>query len=454
MPARLIESLATTEPLAELFSDKSVLQAMLDFEAALARAEARAGVIPKTAAEPISFAARVRHFNIPSLVRETLRAGTPTIPVVKALTEKLRRAGSDAAGWVHWGATSQDVADTALVLLLQRAQPILTADLERLEKALVSLSERHKNTVMLGRTLLQPAPPVTFGLKAAGWLGAMHRNRRWLESAFAEALVLQFGGASGTLAALGDKGITVARTLAEELELRLPEAPWHTHRDRLAGLLGCCGVLTGSLGKMARDITLLMQGEVAEAAEPAGSGRGGSSTMPHKTNPVACSLTLAAAQRVPGLIATFLSTMVQEHERSPGGWQSEWPVVASVVQATGLAATSMAEVGEGLSVDHVRMRQNIENTKGLIFAERAMMLLAAALGRDVAHKRLQDATRRSIAHDKHLSTVLAEMPEVSSHLGRSVLQQLEVPERYLGSAETFRKALINAGIRRRQKPER
>ena len=454
MAARLIESLATTEPLAELFSDESVFEAMLDFEAALARAEARTGVIPKTAAGHVSAAARVDVFDIPVLSRATLRAGTPTIPMVKVLTEKVKARNSEAARWVHWGATSQDVADTALVLLLKRAQPIFTADLDRLEKALVSLSERHKKTVMLGRTLLQPAPPVTFGLKAAGWLGAMRRNRRRLDSAFAEALVLQFGGASGTLAALGDKGITVARALAEELELVLPDAPWHTHRDRLANLLCCCGVLTGSLGKFARDISLLMQNEVAEAAEPGGNGRGGSSTMPHKRNPIACSLTIAAAQRVPELVATFLSTMVQEHERAVGSWQSEWPAVASVIQSTGLAASSMAEVAEGLSVDSERMRQNIENTQGLIFAERAMMLLAPKLGRDVAHKHLEDATRRSIAQNKHLSAVLAEMPEVSSHLNRSVLEQMEVPEQYLGSAETFRKALLSSGIQRKRKAER
>jgi len=452
--ARLIESLATTETLAELFSDKSVLQAMLDFEAALARAEARAGVIPKAAATHISAAARVAHFDIPLLSRATLRAGTPAIPMVKVLTEKVGARNSEAARWVHWGATSQDVVDTGLVLLLKRAQPILIADLDRLEKSLVSLSGRHKKTVMLGRTLLQPAPPVTFGLKAAGWLAAVRRNRKRLESAFAEALLLQFGGASGTLAALGDKGITVARALAEELELALPDAPWHTHRDRSAHLLACCGVLTGSLGKLARDISLLMQNEVAEAAEPGGDGRGGSSTMPHKRNPIACSLTLAAAQRVPGLVATFLSTMVQEHERAAGGWQSEWPVVASVIQSTGLAAASMAEVAEGISVDPERMRQNIENTKGLIFAERAVKLLAAKLGRDVAHKHLEVATRASIAGNKHLSAVLGEMPEVNSRLDRSVLEQLEVPEDYLGSAETFRKALLNSGIQRKRKAER
>jgi len=442
VPARLIESLATTEPLAEVFSDGSVLQSMLDFEVALARAEARVGIVPKSAAERISAVAHASEFDIPALSRSMFRAGTAAIPVVKALTEKVRARDPDAAGWVHWGATSQDVADTALVLLLKRAQPILASDLERLEKALTKLSEQHKATVMLGRTLMQSAPPITFGLKAAGWLGALHRNGQRLAAGFAEALVLQFGGASGTLASLGDKGIMVAGALAEELRLSCPEAPWHTHRDRLANLVCCCGVLTGSLGKMARDISLLMQSEVAEVTEPGGEGRGGSSTMPHKRNPIACSLTLTAAQRVPGLVASFLSAMVQEHERAVGSWQSEWPVVASVIQSTGSAASSMAEVAEGLAVDSVRMRQNIENTKGLIFAERVMMSLAAELGRDVAHKLVEDTVHKSVAQNKHLSTLLMESPEVRSHLDESLLAQLEVPEQYLGSAEAFREALV------------
>ena len=444
MAARLIESLATTEPLAEVFSDSSVLQAMLDFEVALARAEAGAGVVPKSAADRIAAAAHAREFDIPALARSMIRSGTPGIPVVKALTEKVRAAAPEAAGWVHWGATSQDVADTALVLLLKRSQTILVGDLKRLEEALFTLSEQHKATVMLGRTLMQAAPPVTFGLKVAGWLGAVNRSSKRVESAFDEALVFQFGGASGTLASLADKGTMVARALAEELGLPCPDAPWHTHRDRLANLVCCCGVLTASLGKMARDISLLMQSEVAEVAEPGGEGRGGSSTMPHKRNPIACALTLAAAERVPGLVASFLSAMVQEHERAVGGWQSEWPTVASVVQSTGSAAASMAEVAEGLSVDPARMRQNIANTRGLIFAERAMMLLAAELGRDVAHKLLEDAIQKSIAQNTDLSTLLAELPQVSSRLNRSVLEQLEIPEQYLGSAEAFREALLNS----------
>jgi 3-carboxy-cis,cis-muconate cycloisomerase len=444
MPARLIDSLATTDALAELFSDHSVLQAMLDFELALARAEASVGVIPKSAADGIAAAGKADGLDVAVLVRETLRSGAPGIPFVKALTERVRARNAEAAGFVHWGATSQDVADTALVLLLKRAQPILAADLARVEGALRTLSEKHKNTTMLGRTLMQAAPPVTFGLKAAGWLGAVSRCSKRLDVAFADALMVQFGGATGTLASLGEKGPAVARALAKELGLSLPDAPWHTHRDRLATLVSACGVLTGSLGKMARDISLLMQREIAEVAEPSGEGRGGSSTMPHKRNPVGCAVTLAAAQRVPGEVAAFLSAMVQEHERSVGGWQAEWPVVALVVQSTGVATASMGEVAEGLSVDAARMRANIEATKGVIFAERAMILLGTSLGRDVAHKLLEEATRKSVAQRRSLSQVLSEMPEVTSRLDASVLRELEVPEQYLGAAEGFRQALVSS----------
>jgi 3-carboxy-cis,cis-muconate cycloisomerase len=449
MPARLIDSLATTDALAERFSDQSVLQAMLDFEVALARAEAGVGVIPKSAAVGIAAAGKANGFDVASLVRDTLRNATPGVPLVKALTERVRAKNPEAAGFVHWGATSQDLADTTLVLLLKRAQPIIMADLIRLEAALRSLSERHKDTVMLGRTLMQAAPPVTFGLKAAGWLGAVSRGAKRLDAAFTDGLMVQFGGASGTLASLGEQGPAVALALAKELGLGLPDAPWHTHRDRLATLVSGCGVLTGSLGKMARDISLLMQTEVAEVAEPTGQGRGGSSTMPHKRNPVGCAVTLAAAHRVPGEVAGFLSAMVQEHERGVGGWQAEWPIVASVVQSTGLAAASMAEVAEGLSVDPARMWANIESTKGVIFAERAMMLLGASLGRDVAHKLVEDATRKSVAQGRTLSQVMAEMPEVKSRLDASALRTLESAEQYLGAAETFRKALLSSS----QKPK-
>jgi 3-carboxy-cis,cis-muconate cycloisomerase len=448
MSGRLIDSLATTPALAALFSDESVLQAMLEFETALARAEARHGLIPMEAAVAIAAAIVPGNFDISVLADATFRAGTPAIPLVKMLTDQVRKTDAEAARFVHWGATSQDVADTAMSLLLKRAEPILIADLLRLEKVLAALSEGHKQSVMLGRTLLQPAPPVTFGLKTAGWLASVRRGRRRLQKAFRTAAVLQFGGASGTLASLGDRGIPVAEALSAELGFGdSPPTPWHTQRDQLATLICACGVLTGSLGKMARDISLLMQNGVGEAVEPGSEGRGGSSTMPNKRNPTACSLALGAAHRVPGLVASFLSAMLQEHERGVGGWQAEWPIIAAVVQSTGVAIASMTEVAEGLSVDVQKMRLNIENTNGTIFAERAMMLLGAKLGRDVAHKVVEAAVRKSVKEGKHLAAVLAETPEVTTHLRRADLKELETPEQYLGSAEAFRKALASESDR-------
>jgi len=448
MSARLIESLATTPALAAVFSDESVLQAMLEFETALARAEMRSGVIPADAADAIAAAAKPGNFDVSALADAAFRAGTPAVPLVKMLTGQVRKANAQAAGFVHWGATSQDVADTAMSLLLKRAEPILTGDLSRLGKTLANLSESHKSTVMLGRTLLQAAPPVTLGLKAAGWLASVRRGRRRLQKAFRAAAVLQFGGASGTLASLGDRGIPVAEALSAELGFGdHPAAPWHTQRDELAALICACGVLVGSLGKMARDISLLMQNEVGEAAEPEADGRGGSSTMPNKRNPTACAMTLAAAHRVPGLVASFLSSMLQEHERGVGGWQAEWPIIAAVIQSTGVAIDSMAEVAEGLSVDARKMRLNIENTNGVIFAERAMMLLGTKLGRDVAHKILEAAARKSVKEGRSLAAVLAETSEVTMHLGPAELEQLETPEQYLGSAEAFRQALISRSDR-------
>jgi 3-carboxy-cis,cis-muconate cycloisomerase len=442
VPPLLIDSLTTTAPLAEVFSDESVFQALLDFEAALARAEARNGVIPGTAAKAIETAADAKKFDVSSLAAEFLRAGTPGIPLVKALTAKVRESNEEAARFIHWGATSQDAADTALVLLLKRSQPVLAADLARLEKALAALSEKYRDTVMLGRTLLQAAPPVTLGLKAAGWLAAIRRSWARLDAAFAESLVLQFGGASGTLAALGNKGLEVGSALARDLGLAFPDAPWHAHRDRLAALVVACGVLTGCLGKMARDLALLMQGEVAEAAEPVGGGRGGSSAMPQKRNPIASAVALAAANRVPGLVAAFLAGMVQEHERGLGGWQAEWPTVASVVQSTGVALASMAEAAEGLDVSETQMRENIAATNGAVFAERVSMLLAASLGREQAHTIVEDAVRRSELQRRKLGDVLADNPDVTRLIDRDLLRDLDNPESYLGVAETLRQRLL------------
>ena len=440
MSVRLIESLATTEPLAEVFSDLSVLQAMLDFEVALARAQAQLQIIPQSAARAIARAARAEGYDAGALARETLRAGTPGIPLVNALRKKVRQEDVPAADFVHWGATSQDAADTAFVLILKKAVPILDSGLARLEASLRSLAAKHRKTVMLGRTLLQPAPPVTMGLKAAGWLGSVRRGRARLSHAVSEALILQFGGASGTLSALGDRGSQVAELMAGQLGLNIPDAPWHTHRDRLAEVVCACGILTGSLGKMARDISLLMQHEVAEVAEPGGAGRGGSSTMPQKRNPIASAIALAAANRVPGLTAAYLSQMVQEHERAVGGWQAEWPTLAAVIQSTGAAIAAMAEAAEGLSVNPERMKQNIESTHGAIFAEKAALLLSGKTGREAAHQILERATDPKRFRGRRLSQMLAESPK--AQLDKAALAKLEDPEDYLGSAQEFTARLL------------
>jgi 3-carboxy-cis,cis-muconate cycloisomerase len=422
MFTRLIESLSATEALSQIFSDGGVLQAMLDFEAALARAEARVGLIPADAAAAITTAAVAEGFDSSELARQSLRAGTPAIPLIRILTERVRAQNAAAADFVHWGATSQDVTDTALVLLLGRCRRVLEADHCRVSRALFRLSNEHAGTVMLGRTLLQPAPPITFGLKAAGWLGAVRRGWSRVASRFDEAAYLQFGGASGTLAALADRGLAVSEALAEELNLKCPDAPWHGHRDRLAALMAALSIYTASLAKIALDIALLMQYEVGEAAEPGGDARGGSSTMPHKRNPTACMLAIAAARRTPGLLADFLAGMVQEHERAVGGWQAEWATVHALVQSAGVAVESMAEVAEGLTVDAGRMRRNIAATQGAVFAEKAMMLLAREMGRETAHRTVQECVRQT-----------GSPPD---------LPGLREPEDYLGSAETFRLRLL------------
>jgi 3-carboxy-cis,cis-muconate cycloisomerase len=424
MPSRLIESFATTTALDDAFSDGAVLGAMLRFEVALARAQARLGMIPQSAADAIANAGRP---DAATLAEEARQSATLAIPFLKALTEQVRRIDPDAAGFVHGGATSQDVLDTALVLLLRKARQGLIKDHARLEDNLRALSERHAGTVMLARTLLQPATPTTFGFKVAGWFGAVHRSWRGLSQAFDEALQLQFGGAGGTLAAYGARGPELAAELAAALELPPPETPWHTHRDRLAALIASCGIYSGSLAKIARDIALLMQPEIGEVSE----NGGGSSAMPHKHNPSGSVVAMAAAARLPGLVAAFLAAMPQEHERAAGGWQSEWPTVGDTIQSTGSTLAAVADTVDGLTVDPARMRANIEATHGAVFAEKAVMLLAPQLGRPAAQTLVADAVTR-----KNLRDALAH------YLTPEQLRTIDCPEDYLGAAETFRRRLL------------
>jgi 3-carboxy-cis,cis-muconate cycloisomerase len=438
MPSRLLESLATTEELADLFSDRSVLEALLAFESALARAQAHLGLIPPAASDAIASAAVAENFDAAEIARDARKSASLAIPLVKALNARVHELDAQSAPFVHWGATSQDAIDTAMVLLLGRAQTILARDHARLAQSLRQLSERHADTIMLARTLLQPAPPITFGYKVAGWYGATQRSWRRVCVSFHDALTLQFGGASGTLAAYGSDGPALARELAAELHLTTAGAPWHAQRDRLAALVAHCGIYTGALAKMARDISLLMQQEVGELAEAGG----GSSAMPNKQNPSGCVIALAAANRTPGLVAAFLSGMVVEHERGAGGWQAEWPSLAGIVEASGSALAAMCGVVESLAVHPGRMRANLAATQGVIFAEKANLLLAPKLGRDRAQALLADAARDAIQTNRPMLEILQGNPQIASILTPEQLANLDRPEDYLGAAEHFRKILL------------
>lgn len=439
MTSRLINSLGTTGALADLFSDASVLQRMLDFEVALARAEAAAGVIPEAAARTIASVARAEDLDVRAIADAALHSATPVIPFVRALTERVRGVDEESARFVHWGATSQDVADTALVLLIVLARPILDQDHARAVRTLRRLSDEHASTVMLGRTLLQPATPITFGLKAATWYAGVSTAWARLQRACDDASALQFGGASGTLASLGTKGSEVAGALARHLGLS-PSPPWHTDRGRLCTLVAACGTYTASLAKVARDVSLLMQAEVGEVVAEGG----GSSSMPQKKNPSGCAVTLAAAARLPGLVSSMLTAAVQEHERGVGGWQAEWPVIADAIQSTGAAAHALAETLITLKAVPERMRANLEATGGTIYSEPISLRLRAALGRERADALVTDALERSRGGTASFCDALAGMADVVGVLSRDELQQMMRPEAYLGAAEHFRRALLAA----------
>jgi 3-carboxy-cis,cis-muconate cycloisomerase len=368
--------------------------------------------------------------------------------LVKQLTALVADSDRDAAKYVHWGATSQDVIDTGLVLQLRDALDLIDADLARLADALGLLAKQQRQTPMVGRTWLQHALPITFGLKVAGWLDAMLRHQQRLEEARPRLLALQFGGAAGTLASLGDRGRQVAAALAQDLQLALPDMPWHTQRDRVVEAATLLGMLTGSLGKMARDISLQMQTDVGEVAEPAGEGRGGSSTMPHKRNPVGCAVALVAATRVPALVSTMLSAMVQEHERALGGWQAEWDTLPQIVQLTAGALQQMQQVASGLTVDAARMRDNLDATGGQIMAEAVTLALGGKIGRMAAHQLVEQACHRAGDSGQHLRQTLALAPAISAALSPQELDRLLDPSNYLGQAIAFTDRVLETHRRR------
>lgn len=433
----LLAPMLSSAAMRAVCDDQSTLQNMLDFEAALARAEAATGVIPAAAVGPIEAACKASCFDIAALADAAMRSGNLAIPLVKALTANVAKADTEAARYVHWGATSQDVIDTATMLTLRAGIDALDADLGRAIKGFAALARAHRDTAMVARTWLQHALPMPFGLKAAEYASSLARARCRLRRLRRDGLALQFGGAAGTLAALGDKGLVVAERLAQELNLPLPEAPWHTHRDRIAEAASCFAILAGSCGKIARDVSLMMQTDVGEAFEPAGEGRGGSSTMPHKRNPVAAASALGAATMAPQLAATIFAAQVQDHERSAGPWHAEWPTLPQLMLVASGALAAIVDIAEGLDVDATRMRSNLDTTHGLIMAEAVTFALAEKIGKSDAHHLIEAASKRAVAEKKHLREVLSGDSQVTAHLPPEKIAALFEPMAYQGASQTL-----------------
>jgi 3-carboxy-cis,cis-muconate cycloisomerase len=416
-------------------TDRSFLQAMLDAERALAVASGRAGAVPEPAAVAIAGICQAERFDPGDLGRRAEAAGNPVVPLVADLTEQVAEAaGPEAARWVHHGATSQDIMDTAASLVASRALGPVLDDLDGAAGAAAGLADRHRATAMAGRTLGQQALPITFGLKAAGWLVALDEAAAGLARVRQDRLAAQLGGAAGTLASLGADGVEVARAYAAELGLAEPVLPWPTHRARVGELAGALGVAAGVLGKLALDLTLLAQTEVAEVAEAAGGGRGGSSTLPHKRNPVTAVLVTAATRRAPGLVATLLGAMAQEQERAAGAWHAEWEPQAELLRLVGGAAARARELLEGLEVDPDRMRANLDATGGLLMTERVAASLAGPLGRAGAHGLVGRLAAEAADSSRPLREILLADPRVRAHLDEADLDRLLDPEGYLGSA--------------------
>jgi len=434
---QLFDAYFTSAPMRAVFSDRGRLQGMLDFEAALARAEAQVGLIPEAAVAPIAGACRAEAYDVAALATAIATAGNSAIPLVKALGRQTAAVDAEAERYVHLGATSQDAMDSGLVLQLRAAVGLFETELAHLAEDLAVQAERHADTPLAGRTWLQHATPVTLGMKLAGLLGAVTRQRQRLAELKPRLLVLQFGGAAGTLAALGEHALPVSEALARELDLSLPEQPWHTQRDRLVEFAGWLGLLAGTLGKLGRDLSLLMQTDVGEAFEPSAPGKGGSSTMPHKRNPVGAAVLIGAATRAPGLVATMLSAMPQEHERSLGLWHAEWETLPELCCLLSGALQQARLLLPGLEVDAARMRANLDLTRGLVLAEAVSIALAQRIGREHAHHLVEQCCRQAVNESRHLRAVLGANAEVSAELSAAELDRLLDPAHYLGLAQRW-----------------
>jgi 3-carboxy-cis,cis-muconate cycloisomerase len=431
--------------------ERAWLQALLDVERSLAAGQARAGLMPGSAARAIAACCSAGRFDAVSIGRRGLAAGNPVVPLVADLTALVP---AEAARYVHKGATSQDILDTATMLVTRRALGPILADLRTAAGRCAELAEQAADTVMAGRTLLQQAAPITFGLKCAGWLTALDEAADGLDFVCGSRLAVEFGGAVGTLASAGEAGLTVMAAMADDLHLAEPVLPWHTNRTRVAQAGCALAVASGSLAKIALDVVLLAQTEVAEAGEAGGPGRGGSSTLPHKRNPVGAVLVTACTRRVPGLAATLLAAMAQEHERAAGGWHAEWETLTEALRLTGGAARHGREMLAGLRFDAARMRGNLGVTNGLIMAESVATYLSTALGRAAANDLVTRVSADAAARGTPLRDALLAEPAVTAHLTAAEVDAALDPASYLGSAGQFvsRALARHASVTARARP--
>jgi 3-carboxy-cis,cis-muconate cycloisomerase len=441
MSEDLFAELSSTSEMRTAVSGRAWLQALLDAESALAAACAAAGLIPTVAADAIRVAGRADDFDLEAIATEAVAGGNPVIPVVSHLRARLEGVAADT---VHFGATSQDILDTAMVLVVGRAVPLLDRDLARAATASAELADAHRGTLMAARTLLQQALPTTFGLKAARWLDALVDARHGLNHVRRHRLAAQLGGAAGTLASFGDRGVDVASAYARELGLAEPSLPWHTARGRIAELAGAVAVVVGTCDKIALDIGLLAQTEVGEVSERSAAGRGGSSTLPHKQNPVGVASVRAARRRALGPVGVLVSALDHEHERALGAWQAEWDSITQLLMAAASATSGVADILTGLDVHPERMQANLDRTGGLVSAEAVVGGLAPHVGRRRGRDLVEGAAREAIDRGTPLRDELLKLPAVARALDAASIDRLLDPANYLGAND----ALINRALAR------
>ena len=436
MPATALDSLIfrdifSTEAMRRVFSDEQRTAYYLEIEAALARVQGRLGIIPAEATREIEAKCRIENIDLNKLKQQTERIGYPILGVVQQIVAICAKGLGE---WCHWGATTQDITDTATVMQIRAALDLVEADMEKIAAALAGLARRYRDTPMAGRSNLQQAVPITFGFKAASLLAAFQRHRQRLAQLRPRVLVGEFAGAAGTLASLGADGLKVQAALMDELKLGQPEIAWHTVRDRIGEVACFLGLLTGTLGKIAMDVKLLMQTEVAEVFEPFAEGRGSSSTMPQKRNPISSLYIHATAALVRQHAAALLEAAVADHERSTGPWEIEWIALPEIFLLSAGALAQTRVMLEGLEVDAARMRENLDMTHGAIVSEAVMMGLGPYLGRQRAHDLVYDICREVAVTGTPLIDLLARNPEISRHLSRAELERMVDPANYLGLA--------------------